>query len=98
MLVTLTNKTNRHVEIEGRDGVSTIINSGATSEPLEESNFDNRTKRLIKQGQLFQRTVETIKEESPETVSEAPETEEPGTAETPAGNTKTSLKRATPKK
>lgn len=94
MSVTLTNKTNRHVEIEGLDGVSTIINSGAVSEPLEESNFTSRTKRLIKQGYLFQTAVETIKES---TASASEATAEQG-AEQESAPASNKSKRTTSKK
>ena len=36
-MVTLTNKTNRHLEIEDTDGKFIIINSGQTSGELDES-------------------------------------------------------------
>lgn len=56
-MVTLTNKTNRHIEIEDVELISTIINSGAVSKPLDESKFTARTNRLIKSGQLFKKEL-----------------------------------------
>ena len=57
-MVTLTNKTNRHLEIEDTDGKFIIINSGQTSGELDESKFTKRTLRFIKDGTLLKKEVE----------------------------------------
>ena len=56
-MVTLTNKTNRHLEIEDKDGNFILINSGQTSGELDESKFTPRTLRFITNGTLLKKEV-----------------------------------------
>lgn len=56
-MVTLTNKTNRHVELEDTDGKFLVINSKAVSAPLDEKKFTPRTLRLIKDGSLLKKEI-----------------------------------------
>ena len=74
-MVTLTNKTNRQIEIEDKDGVATIINSKQTSGILDESKFTPRTERLIAEGKLF-KVVIPVENEVVEAVDEAVEATE----------------------
>lgn len=74
-MVTLTNKTNRQIEIEDKDGVATIINSKQTSGILDESKFTPRTERLIAESKLF-KVVIPVENEVVEAVDEAVEATE----------------------
>lgn len=58
-MVTLTNKTNRHIEIESKDGKVTVINSMETSGLLDEKKFTDRTNRLIKELKLLKTEIPT---------------------------------------